>query len=325
MNSPRKIFVAGHSGLAGTAVCKALSQPNSDFEILTAPHSQLDLEDASATHDFFDQHRPTHVVVCAAKVGGIIANSKFPHDFLNINLKIQTSIFDAAHKFDVKRLIFLGSSCIYPRDCPQPISEDYLLTGPLEPTNRPYAIAKIAGVEAVWAHNRQFGRKWMSLMPTNLFGFRDNYHPEHSHVLPALLRRMHEAKLADAAQVVVWGTGSPRREFMFADELGEAIAFLLASEDLDNSFIFSDKSPPIINVGTGSDISIKELAYIIKDIVGYNGEIIFDTSKPDGTPRKLLDVSKLNSLGWSSKVAISDAIKQTYADFVSNYTSILEK
>lgn len=325
MNAPRKIFVAGHRGLAGTAVCKALTQPHSKFEVLTATHSELDLENSTATHDFFEKNRPTDVVVCAAKVGGIIANSRFPHDFLNINLKIQTSIFDAAHKFDVKRLIFLGSSCIYPRDCPQPISEDYLLTGPLEPTNRPYAIAKIAGVEAVWAYNRQFGRKWMSLMPTNLFGFRDNYHPEHSHVLPALLRRMHEAKIAEAAQVVVWGTGSPRREFMFADELGEAVSFLLSSEDLDNSEIFSQKSPPIINVGTGTDISIKELAYLIKDIVGYKGEIVFDTSKPDGTPRKLLDVNKLNSLGWSSKVAISDAIEKTYADFVSNYTQISEQ
>lgn len=322
MSLPRRIFVAGHSGLAGTAVCKALEQRRSTFEILTASHAQLDLEDAAATHEFFDLQRPTDVVVCAAKVGGIIANSKFPHDFLNINLKIQTSIFDAAHKFNVNRLIFLGSSCIYPRDCPQPISEKYLLTGPLEPTNRPYAIAKIAGVEAVWAYNRQFGRKWLSLMPTNLFGFRDNYHPEHSHVLPALLRRMHQAKITNAAQVTVWGTGNPRREFMFADELGEAISFLLTSSDLENSNLFSEDSPPILNVGTGSDISIKELAYLIKDIVGYKGDVIFDTSKPDGTPRKLLDVNKLNTLGWASKVAINDAIKQTYVDFVSNITSI---
>lgn len=318
MNPKRKIFVAGHGGLAGTAVCKALESQKSSFEILTATHAELDLEDPIATLEFFEKHMPTDVVVCAAKVGGIIANSKFPHDFLNINLKIQTSIFEAAHKFNVGGLVFLGSSCIYPRNCPQPISEQYILTGPLELTNRPYAIAKIAGVEAVWAYNRQFGRKWFSLMPTNLFGFGDNYHPEYSHVLPALLRRMHEAKQSNTPQMTVWGTGNPRREFMFSDELGDAILFLLTSESLDTSGLFCNEEPPIINVGTGKDISIKELAYAIKEIVGYEGEIIFDTTKPDGTPRKLLDVSRLNSLGWESKVNINDAIKQTYQDFLTN-------
>lgn len=325
MTQKRKTFVAGHSGLAGTAVCKALANSGCPTDILTATHSKLDLEDSVATLEFFKKNQPTEVVVCAAKVGGIIANSKFPHDFLNSNLRIQTSIFEAAHACNVERLIFLGSSCIYPRDCPQPISEKYLLTGPLEPTNRAYAIAKIAGVEAVWAYNKQFSRKWISLMPTNLFGFRDNYHPEHSHVLPALLRRMHEAKLANNRQMIVWGTGKPRREFMFADELGDAVSFLLNSQMLESSDFFCNDAPPIINVGTGSDISIHDLAYLIKDIVGYDGEIVFDTSKPDGTPRKLLDVSQLNKLGWSSSVPISHAIRVTYADFVSNINSISEK
>lgn len=325
MTQKRKTFVAGHSGLAGTAIVKALANSQSPAEILTISHSSLDLEDSAATLDFFKKNQPTEVIVCAAKVGGIIANSKFPHDFLNSNIKIQTSIFEAAHVCNIQRLIFLGSSCIYPRNCPQPISEKYLLTGPLEPTNRAYAIAKIAGVEAVWAYNRQFGRKWISLMPTNLFGFSDNYHPEHSHVLPALLRRMHEAKLANADQMLVWGTGKPLREFMFADELGDAVSFLFNSNRLESSGFFSDETPPIINVGTGSDISIQDLAYLIKDIVGYKGEIIFDTSKPDGTPRKLLDVSLLTDLGWTSTVPISNAIRDTYVDFVSNLNLILEK
>lgn len=325
MNQKRRVFVAGHSGLAGTAVCKALNQRSSEFEVLTVPHSELDLEDQQATLDFFEDQKPTDVVVCAAKVGGIIANSKFPHDFLNINLKIQTSIFEAAHKLDVKGLIFLGSSCIYPRDCPQPISEKYLLTGPLELTNRPYAIAKIAGVEAIWAYNRQFGRKWLSLMPTNLFGIGDNYHPEYSHVLPALLRRMHESKISHANEMTVWGTGTPRREFMFSDELGDAIAYLLTYSKLEESGIFSDNEPPLINVGTGSDISIKELAFVIRDIVGFTGDIIFDTSKPDGTPRKLLDVSKLKSLGWESKIDINEAMNLTYQDFLDNMNKYTNK
>jgi GDP-L-fucose synthase len=325
MTEKRKTFVAGHNGLVGTAVCKALASGSNPPEILTAPHAMLNLEDSAATLDFFKKNQPTEVVMCAAKVGGIIANSRFPHDFLYSNIKIQTSIFDAAHACNVERLIFLGSSCIYPRDCPQPILEKYLLTGPLEPTNRAYAIAKIAGVEAVWAYNKQFGRKWVSLMPTNLFGFGDNYHPEHSHVLPALLRRMHEAKLAKTPQMVVWGTGNPKREFMFADELGDAVKFIFDSPTLEPSRLFNNDTPPNINVGTGSDISIKDLAYIIKDIVGYEGDIVFDTTKPDGTPRKLLDVSKLASLGWASSVPISDAIKATYADFASNTNSVAQR
>lgn len=315
----QKVYVAGHTGLAGTAVCKALSMSKQKYELITATHSELDLEDPVATDSFIKSSSPDIIIVCAAKVGGIVANSRFPHDFLNSNLKIQTSIFDAAHKNDVDKLVFLGSSCIYPRDCPQPISEEYLLTGTLEPTNRPYAIAKIAGVEAVWAYNRQFGRKWICLMPTNLFGFKDNYHPEHSHVLPALLRRMHEAKMHNLADVTVWGTGRPKREFMFADELGDAIEFLLTRNNADfGSEFFSDKSPPIINIGTGSDISIMELAILISEVVEYKGNVVFDSSRPDGTPRKLLDVSRLESIGWKSKVDIRKAVAETYVDFVAN-------
>ena len=321
MNNNRCIFVAGHNGLAGKAVCKALIESDPEINILTATHCELDLEDAKATFEFFKKNTPTEVVVCAAKVGGIIANSTFPHDFLNINLKIQTSVFDAAHAHHVKKLIFLGSSCIYPRDCPQPISEDYLLTGSLEPTNRPYAIAKIAGIESVWAYNKQFGYKWLSLMPTNLFGHGDNYHPEHSHVLPALLRRMHEAKTEKKTEVVVWGSGNPRREFMFADDLGDAVAFLLTHDELEKSKLFSDKAPPILNVGTGSDMSISELAIIIKEIVGYEGNVIFDKNKPDGTPQKLLDVTKINSLGWIARSNIKTAMQLTYKDFLSKSTT----
>lgn len=315
----QKVYVAGHTGLAGTAVCKALNSASEKYELITATHAELDLENSLATDEFIRISKPDIIIVCAAKVGGIVANSKFPHDFLNTNLKIQTSIFDAAHKYNIEKLVFLGSSCIYPRECPQPISEDYLLTGPLEPTNRPYAIAKIAGVEAVWAYNRQFGRQWVCLMPTNLFGFKDNYHPEHSHVLPALLRRMHEAKISNSAEVIVWGTGSPKREFMFADELGDAIEFLLTLDGTDyGSEFFSSKRPPIINIGTGSDISIRELAIMISEVVEYKGNVVFDASRPDGTPRKLLDVSRLGSIGWKSKVDMKKAVTETYADFVAN-------
>ncbi|MBD9576657.1 GDP-L-fucose synthase [Pseudomonas sp. PDM23] len=312
----RKVFVAGHRGLVGTATTRALQSAPEKYELLTRTHSELDLEDRDATFDFFRTQKPDYVVVCAAKVGGILANSQFPVDFLHQNLRIQLNVFDAAYAVGVKRIIFLGSSCIYPRDCPQPIKEDYLLTGPLEATNRPYALAKIAGVESCWAFNRQFGTQYLSLMPTNMYGPGDNYHPEHSHVLPALLRRLHAAKINNSPTVEVWGSGTPRREFMFSLDLGVAIEFLLGLSDEVFSGLTAADVAPLLNVGVGEDITIKELAQMICETVGYEGELVFDPSKPDGTPRKLLDVSKLNKLGWKAQTTLDVGLRAAYEDYL---------
>lgn len=312
----RKVFVAGHRGLVGTATTRALQGAPEKYELLTRTHSELDLEDRDATFDFFRTQKPDYVVVCAAKVGGILANSQFPVDFLHQNLRIQLNVFDAAYAVGVKRIIFLGSSCIYPRDCPQPIKEDYLLTGPLEATNRPYALAKIAGVESCWAFNRQYGTQYLSLMPTNMYGPGDNYHPEHSHVLPALLRRLHAAKINNSPTVEVWGSGTPRREFMFSLDLGVAIEFLLSLSDEVFSGLTAADVAPLLNVGVGEDITIKELAQMICETVGYKGELVFDPSKPDGTPRKLLDVSKLNKLGWKAQTTLDVGLRAAYEDYL---------
>lgn len=315
-----KVFVAGHGGLVGKATVRALESFPDRYEILTRPRVNLDLEDRAATFKFFSEQKPDYVVVCAAKVGGILANSKFPADFLHQNLRIQINLFDAAYAFGVKRLIFLGSSCIYPRDSLQPIKEEYLLTGPLEPTNRAYALAKISGVESCWSFNRQFGTNYLSLMPTNMYGPGDNYHYENSHVLPALLSRLHMAKINKSNFVEVWGSGKPRREFMFSHDLGLAIEFLLDLSDEIFSTLTEPNVAPLLNVGVGNDISIKELAEMISQVVGYKGKLIFDTTKPDGTPRKLLDISKLDSLGWRAQTSLSDGLLVAYEDFLSNPT-----
>lgn len=314
----KKVFVAGHAGLVGSATVKAL-RGRADVRIVTRTHAELDLGDRDATRAFFLEQRPDHVVMCAAKVGGILANSKFPVDFLHDNLRIQLNVFDAAHEAGIDRMIFLGSSCIYPRDCPQPIKEEYLLTGPLEATNRPYALAKIAGVESCWAFNRQFGTRYLAMMPTNMYGPGDNYHPEHSHVLPALIRRFHEAKVRGESSVVVWGSGKPRREFMYSSDIGDAIAFLLDLPEDRFRMLTNPDVTPLINVGVGEDVTIREVAELVRTTVGYPGELKLDATKPDGTPRKLLDVNKLGALGWKAKTSLETGLRAAYADFLQRY------
>lgn len=312
----KKIFIAGHRGLVGTATTLAL-QRETGYQILTRTRGELDLEDRDATRKFFLENRPDYVVMSAAKVGGILANSNFPVDFLHHNLRIQLNVFDAAHEAGVERMVFLGSSCIYPRDCPQPIKEEYLLTGPLESTNRPYALAKIAGVESCWAFNRQFGTRYLAVMPTNMYGPGDNYHPEHSHVLPALIRRFHEAKIGGDPAVVVWGSGKPRREFMYSSDLGDAIVFLLNLDDARFAALTAPEVTPLINVGVGDDVTIREVAELVKATVGYEGKLELDSSKPDGTPRKLMDISKLTALGWKAKTGLGAGLKSAYEDFLA--------
>jgi GDP-L-fucose synthase len=295
-------FVAGHRGLVGGAVLRHFSDAGFD-SLITRTSAELDLRDAAAVEAFFATERPVTVVMAAAKVGGILANNTYPADFISDNLRMQVNVLDAAARHGATKLLFLGSSCIYPKLAPQPIREDSLLTGPLEPTNDAYAIAKISGVLQVQALRRQYGVHYISAMPTNLYGPGDNFHPENSHVLPGLIRRFHEAKLADSAQVTVWGTGTPRREFLHVDDLARACLFLLENYD----------EPEPINVGVGEDLSIRELAELVADIVGYEGSLEFDTSKPDGTPRKLLDVSKLHDLGWRAEIDLRDGLTETYA------------
>ncbi|WP_192250908.1 GDP-L-fucose synthase family protein [Mesorhizobium caraganae] len=314
----KKVYVAGHRGLVGSATVRALAALES-YEIITRTHDELDLSDRTATREFFMSQRPDYVIMCAAKVGGILANASFPVDFLHNNLAIQVSVFDAAHASGVERMIFLGSSCIYPRDCPQPIREDYLLSGPLEATNRPYALAKIAGVESCWSFNRQYRTRYLALMPTNLYGPGDNYHPDNSHVLPALMRRFHQARMNGDPSVVVWGSGRPRREFMYSLDIGDAIAFLLGLPDSDFGDLTAPETAPLINVGVGEDVTIRDLAELIKATVSYEGDLVFDTTKPDGTPRKLLDVSRLHTLGWKAKTPLGAGLQATYEDFLRHH------
>lgn len=299
--SEARVYVAGHRGLVGSAVWRAL-QNRGAGDLIGWTSGELDLRDARATMDAVTEARPDVVVMAAARVGGILANSEHPVDFLNDNLRIQTNLFEACHAADVQRVLFLGSSCIYPKNAPQPIPESALLTGPLEPTNQAYALAKIAGIEAVRAYRQQYGRRWISAMPTNLYGPGDNFDLRSSHVLPAMIRKVHEA----GDQVVLWGTGSPRREFLHVDDAASAILHLLEHYDGDQH----------VNVGTGSDISIAELAQLVAEVEGFEGEIIWDTSKPDGTPRKLLDVSLLTSLGWSSRIGLRAGVATTYEWFL---------
>lgn len=300
MNNNAKIYVAGHEGLVGSAIMRALQQQGFTT-IITRTVQQLDLRNQQATYQFFMHERPAYVFLAAAKVGGIKANNDLPASFIYDNLMIEANVIDAAHKVGVKKLLFLGSSCIYPRDCLQPISEDYLLTGPLEPTNKAYAVAKIAGIELCRSYNAQYGTNFISCMPTNLYGPYDNFDYESSHVLPALIAKMSNACKEKLDCVTVWGTGMPRREFLYVDDLAHALIFLMER--------YTGSAP--INIGTGEDISIKELALLIKEIVGYSGDIVFDSTKPDGTPQKLLNVEKITQLGWRSTTSLSDGIKNT--------------
>ncbi len=304
MDQSARIFVAGARGLVGGAIVRQL-RGKGFTNLLTPGRAEVDLTDRAALDTYLAAHKPQFVFDAAAKVGGIQANNQFPGDFIRENLLIQTNLIDAAFRAGVEKFVFLGSSCIYPKFAPQPMQEDHLLTGVLEPTNSAYAIAKIAGIEMINAYRRQFGFKGVSLMPTNLYGPGDNYDLNNSHVLPALLRKFHEAKLSGAAEVVVWGTGTPRREFLHCDDLADAAIFLMQTYD----------SPEIINVGVGDDIPIGELALLVKEITGFQGTLVQDTSRPDGTPRKLLDVSRLTALGWRPKLSLRDGITQTYAAY----------
>ena len=308
------IYVAGHRGLVGSAIVRNLEE-NGYTNILKRTHAELDLTDRSAVDHFFDQEQPEYVFLAAAKVGGVLANNTYPAEFIYSNLAIQTNVIHASCATGVERLLFLGSSCIYPRECPQPIKEEYLLTGPLETTNRPYALAKIAGVEMCDAYNRQYGTKYLAAMPTNLYGPNDSYDLQNSHVLPALIRKMHEAKLDNAQSVVVWGTGTPRREFLYSEDMADACVFLMNLSEEKYDSLLSTHSFPLINIGCGVDLSIRELAEAVKHAVGFNGELTFDTSKPDGTPRKLLDVSRLTGLGWQAKTAMPDGIRHAYQSY----------
>jgi len=311
MNEDDKIYVAGHRGLVGGAILRRLE--NQGFKnILVRDRSELDLCSQSEVNLFFLEERPAYVFLAAAKVGGIHANSEYPADFIRDNLQIQTNVIDSAYKHGAKKLLLLGSSCIYPREAPQPIKEESLLTGPLEETNQWYALAKIAGIKMCQAYRKQYGFDAISIMPTNLYGPGDNFHPENSHVLPALIRRLHEAKISGAQSVQIWGTGKPMREFLYVDDLAEACEFVM------NEYSDSD----VINVGVGKDISIKDLAMLVKDIVQYRGDLEFDSSRPDGTPRKVMDVSRATNLGWSAKTSLQEGISRTYDWYLSNLEAI---
>lgn len=303
-----KIYIAGHRGMVGGAIRRNLVKKGYT-NIITRTSDELDLRNQALVNDFFSTEKPEYVFLAAAKVGGIIANNTFRADFIYENLMIESNIVHAAYVNKVTKLMFLGSSCIYPKLAPQPLKEEYLLTGLLEHTNEPYAVAKIAGIKLCEAYRQQYNCNFISVMPTNMYGYGDNYHPNNSHVLPGLIRKMHEAKENNSPEVVVWGTGSPKREFLFADDLAEACIFLMNSYDDEQ----------LINVGTGHDLTIKELAELIKEIVGYQGNIVFDTSKPDGTPRKLMDVTKLHNLGWKHTVELRDGIQLAYQDFLDNH------
>jgi GDP-L-fucose synthase len=307
MEKQSKIYIAGHRGMVGSAILRKLQKENYSNFIL-ASSSELDLRNQQAVKDFFEKEEPDYVFLAAAKVGGIQANNTYRAEFLYDNLMIQNNVIHQAYKYGVKKLLFLGSSCIYPKLAPQPLKEEYLLTGLLEPTNEPYAIAKIAGIKMCDAYRAQYGCNFISAMPTNLYGANDNYDLKNSHVLPALLRKFHEAKQKGDKEVIVWGTGTPRREFLHVDDLADACYFLMQNYNEEG----------LVNIGVGKDISIKELAEMIKEIVGYNGTLVFDTSKPDGTPRKLMDVSKLTNLGWAAEIPLKKGIERVYIEYAKS-------
>ncbi|WP_162053116.1 GDP-L-fucose synthase [Pontibacter pamirensis] len=311
MNKSSKIYVAGHRGMVGSAIVRKLKAAGYE-NIVTRRSDELDLREQVAVRAFFQEENPEYIFLAAAKVGGIVANNTYRAEFLYDNLMMEANVIHSSYEKGVKKLMFLGSSCIYPKLAPQPLKEEYLLTGELEPTNEPYAIAKIAGIKLCEAYRDQYGCNFISVMPTNLYGHNDNYHPQNSHVLPALIRRFHEAKESGKETVTIWGTGSPRREFLFADDLAEACLFLMEN--------YSGRE--LLNIGTGEDTTIKKLALLVKKVVGYEGTLTFDTSKPNGTPRKLLDVSKLHSFGWRHKVDLEQGIAMAYADFKEKYITI---
>ena len=316
MTPDTRIYVAGHRGLAGSALVRRF-QAKGYRNLLLRTHAELDLTDAAATRRFFEQERAEVVVLAAAKVGGIMANNTYPADFIRENLAIQTNVIHEAWRAGVQKLLFLGSSCIYPRDCPQPIKEEDLLTGPLEPTNRPYALAKIAGIEMCWSYNRQYGTRYLCAMPNNMYGPGDNYDLQTSHVLPALIRKFHEAKQRGDSTVTVWGSGSPRREFVYSDDNADACIHLLALPDSALEPLLRGPQPPLVNIGWGKDLTISELASLVRRTVGCDAEITYDRSKPDGTPRKLLDVTLMRSLGWEPRVALAEGLGLAYRDFLT--------
>lgn len=322
LDKSAKIYIAGHRGLVGSALVDNL-QAEGYYNLVTRTHSELDLTNQQAVADFFAEEKPDYVFLAAAKVGGIHANNTYPAEFIHQNIAIQSNVIHQAYLNGVKRLLFLGSSCIYPKEAPQPMKEHHLLTGPLEPTNRPYALAKIAGIEMCWSYNRQYGAQYLAVMPTNLYGPGDNYHLENSHVIPALIRKFHEAKINNAPQVVVWGSGKPMREFLYNQDMADACVFLMQLDDAKyQRLLGSDESktgqfePPLINIGYGSDVSIKELAETIQAITGYQGEIVFDATKPDGTMKKLMDSSKLNAMGWRPSKDLKTGLAIAYSEFL---------
>jgi GDP-L-fucose synthase len=321
VHSTAKIYVAGHVGLVGSALLRRL-QAGGYSKLLFRSRQELDLTDGHQVHEFFTAERPEYVFLAAAKVGGILANTTYPADFIRTNLLIQTNVLHEAYHAGVKRLLFLGSSCIYPKLAPQPLKEEYLLSGPLEPTNQPYALAKIAGIESCWAYNRQYGTKFFAAMPTNLFGPGDNYDLRDSHVIGALVRKMHEAKIKGLSEVSVWGSGAPKREFLYSDDAADACVFLMNLPDSQLVPILAQNGTrPLVNVGSGQDITILELAEVIAGVVGFHGRLVFDSTKPDGTPRKLLNVGRLAGLGWSAQTSLLDGLKKAYKDFCDNVAS----
>ncbi len=320
MERSARIYVAGHTGLAGSAILRALQRAGYSNLVLRR-HAELELTDARAVAAFFERERPEHVFLAAAQVGGILANESYPADFIRENLAVQLNVIGEAWRAGVKRLLFLGSSCIYPRDCPQPIKEEYLLSGPLEPTNRAYALAKIAGVEMCWSYNRQHGARFLAAMPTNLYGSGDSYDLQNSHVLPALIRKVHEATLRGEQRVTLWGSGRPRREFLFSDDMADACVFLMRLPEVEFDRLVAPAQAPLINIGAGSDQSIAELATLIAETLGYGGEFAYDASKPDGTPRKLLDVSRIAALGWRAKTELREGIALAYQDFQRRFAA----
>lgn len=318
------ILVAGHSGLVGSAILRRL-KAGGYSNLLCPPHKELDLTNKNDVFDYFQKMKPRYTFLAAAKVGGIQANQDSPADFIDINLSIAHNVITAAKATGMDRMLFLGSSCIYPRECPQPIKESYLMTGPLESTNRPYALAKITGIELCWAFNRQYGTHYIAAMPTNLYGPGDNYDLRESHVLPALIRKMHDAKLNNAARVEIWGTGAPYREFLYSDDLADACVSLMELDDMTLSPLFNDENPPIINIGYGQDMTIAQLASLVAEIVGYEGELYFDKTHADGTPKKLLDSSLIRSLGWAPKTILRDGIQLAYKAFLSDFRNAANK
>jgi len=317
MNKNSKIYVAGHRGLVGSAIVRALQQ-RGFTNLLLRTHAELDLTEQAAVRTFMAEEKPEYIFLAAAKVGGIQANNTCPAEFIHSNLAVQTDVIHESWRVGVKRLLFLGSSCIYPRNCPQPIRESYLLTGPLEATNRPYALAKIAGIEMCWSYNRQYGTNFIAAMPTNLYGPGDNYDLASSHVLPALIRKMHEAKIRGDKAVTLWGTGSPRREFLSSDDMADASVHLMLLPEAQFAELLQEDEPPLVNIGCGVDLTIREVAEVVAQTVGFTGQLNFDASKPDGTPRKLLDVSRMTRLGWKARTPLSEGLAVAYAAFLED-------